>query len=196
MYVVTTAAAACFGAVLASPASASCLATPTASASVIGSPAIVPAAYYPAPPGDDHGPASIVGLWQASFIARGNSPDGLPDNTLIDDAYVQWHSGGTEIMNSSRPPIIGSVCLGVWTQTGRNTYKLTHVTKSWDADGFTFIGPAVILEEVTISRSGQSYTGTFSLTQYDVNGNVVPALPGLPAEPVVGVIKASRITAE
>jgi hypothetical protein len=192
--VVTAAAAVCFGSVFASPASASCLVPRAVSSSAAGSPAMLPAAYA-LEPGDDHDP-SIVGFWHAAFIARGNGPGSLPDDTQIDDAYVQWHSDGTEIMNSSRPPIIGSFCLGAWTRSGPRTYKLMHLAKSWDVDGFTFIGPGVIVEEVTLGRDGQSYTGTFSITQYDTAGNVVPPAPGLPAAPVVGVIRAKRITAD
>ncbi len=31
----------------------------------------------------------------------------------VDNAFVQWHSDGTEIMNSRRPAQDGNFCLGV-----------------------------------------------------------------------------------
>jgi len=205
MHVVTAVAAVAFASVFASPASASCGAPPAASLSgALGSSGFRPAAYSLKPGAysiafvdndhDNDGP-SIVGFWHVSFVAQGNAPNGPPDQTPIDDAYVQWHSDGTEIMNSSRPPIIGSFCLGVWKQTGPRTYQLKHLAKSWAPDG-PFIGPTVILETVTLGRNGTSYSGTFSITQYDAEGHVIPPMPGLPAAPIIGVIRANRITAD
>src|SRR5215212_1066954 len=56
----------------------------------------------------------IVGLWQFEFTSAGNdgSPFYIPDGAPLDAGYAQWHSDGTEIMNSSRDPITGNVCLG------------------------------------------------------------------------------------
>ena len=69
---------------------------------------------------DDHDrdrDASIVGLWKFAFTAKGNSgntaPFNPPDGATLDAGYVQWHSDGTEIMNSGRDPASGSFCLGV-----------------------------------------------------------------------------------
>jgi hypothetical protein len=111
----------------------------------------------------------------------------VPDGTVIDSAYAQWHSDGTEIMNSSRPPSTGSFCLGVWKKTGPSTYRLNHIGLSWNPDGAP-LGPASIREEVTLDRSGNRYAGTLSITQYDLSGINV-----LAPTPIVGVIKAYRI---
>ena len=54
---------------------------------------------------DDRDP--IVGMWHVTFTAEGNEI-GPPDNTPIDNALVTWHSDGTEIMNSARPPQDGN----------------------------------------------------------------------------------------
>jgi hypothetical protein len=64
---------------------------------------------------------SFVKLLQAEA-----NKEGPPDDTPIDSGYVQWHSDGTEIMNSGRPPQNGDFCLGVWEKTGRSRYKLNH----------------------------------------------------------------------
>ena len=61
----------------------------------------------------DSDDVSIVGFWKVTFTAKGNT-EGPPDGTPIDSGFVQWHSDGTEIMNSGRPPQNGNICLGVW----------------------------------------------------------------------------------
>src|SRR5436190_19053471 len=79
---------------------------------------------------DDGEDASIVGLWQITFTSK-DTP-GIPDGTVIDAGYATWHADGTEIMNSGRPPITSSFCMGVWKQVGRSTFRLNHVALSWD----------------------------------------------------------------
>lgn len=121
--------------------------------------------------------AGIVGLWDVKFVSAGTS--GIPDGTVIDQAYVTWHSDGTEIMNSGRPAISSNFCMGVWKQIGQRGFKLNHFAKAWDMDtGKTFVGPANIKEDVTLNKFGDSYHGTFTLTQYDTNGNVLAHITG------------------
>jgi hypothetical protein len=52
------------------------------------------------------------------------------------------------------------------------------------------VGPASIHETVTLSRDGQSYSGTFVLTQYDKNYNII--LPG--GIPIKGTVTGTRKT--
>lgn len=122
------------------------------------------------------GRGSIVGLWSVQFVSEGS--EGIPDGTVIDQGYATWHSDGTEIMNSGRPPITGNFCMGVWKSTGRFTYKLNHFGLSWDPTGTTFVGPGNIRENVTLDHSGDSYSGTFTIDQYDTNGNLLAHLQG------------------
>ncbi len=135
---------------------------------------------------DDDRDATIVGLWQVSFVSKGNP--GIPDGAVLDSGYATWHSDGTEIMNSSRPPKSGSFCMGVWKGTGRSTYHLNHVALSWDPTGDTFVGPASIREDVRVGRTGDTYTGTFTIDQYDPAGTLLVHLKG--------DIVARRITAD
>ena len=109
--------------------------------------------------------APIVGFWKIQLT--------LPDGTVVDQGYATWHADGTEIINSSRPPISGNFCTGVWKRTGRSTYKLNHFAMGWDASGTNFIGPTNLKEEVVLDRSHNSYAGTFTVDQYDTNGNVI-----------------------
>jgi hypothetical protein len=130
---------------------------------------------------DTRDDAPIVGLWKIQFLSKGNP--GIDDGTVLDDGYATWHSDGTELMNSSRPPMTGNFCMGVWKQTGRSTFTLNHFALSWDKTGTTFVGPTNIREVVTVDPSHDAYRGTFTITQYDVDGET--ALGG-PAGIVVG----------
>lgn len=146
---------------------------------------------------------SIVGLWKFTFVSKGNStnpfPFNPPDGATLDAGYVQWHSDGTEIMNSGRDPATGSFCLGVWKSVGGSTYKLNHFALSWDATGQScspsqqpgatgcFLGPTNIREVVTVNRSGDGYEGTFTLDQYDPSGTQV-------LFELKGTVSANRIT--
>lgn len=131
--------------------------------------------------------AAIVGLWKFQFISENNP--GIPDGTVIDNGLAAWHSDGTEIMNSGlRPPPTGNFCMGVWKQTGQSTYSLNHIGLSWDPTGTTFVGPANIRVRVTLNPNGNSYTGKFTIDQYDPNGNLLVHL--------AGNVGALRITAD
>ena len=133
---------------------------------------------------------AIVGMWKVTFIAKGNA-GGPPDETVIDAAIVQWHSDGTEIMNSGRPAQDGNFCLGVWEKIGFNKYKLNHFALGNDpANAPSGIGnpagPTHIQETVSLSWDGNSYSGSFILDATDPAGNIGPH--------IIGVIKATRIT--
>ena len=113
--------------------------------------------------------APITGFWKVQAA--------LPDGTVIDDGYATWHADGTEIINSSRPPISGNFCMGVWKRTGRSTYKLNHFALSWDVSG-TLVGPAQIREDVTLDHKANHYVGTFTIDQFDVSGNLLAHIAG------------------
>jgi len=145
---------------------------------------IKPASFQPV---SNHENAAIVGLWKFSFISEGNT--GIPDGTVLDAGYVAWHSDGTEITNSgARAPMTGNFCMGAWKQIQRSTFKLNHFGLSWDPTGTTFIGPANLRAEVVVARDRQSYTGSFTVDQFDTNGNLLVH--------VAGNISAQRVTAD
>ena len=133
------------------------------------------------PSENEDGNASIVGLWKVQIL--------LADGTVLDNAYVQWHSDGTELMNSgTRAPLTGNFCMGVWKKTSQGAYKLNHFGLSWDSTGTFLIGPANIRELITVAANGKTYHGSFTLDQLDNDGNVLVHLAGT----VVG----HRITAD
>ena len=148
---------------------------------------------------DDDERASIVGMWQFTFLSKGNNvaPFFIPDNAPLDQGYTQWHADGTEIMNSSRDPATSSFCLGVYQQSGTRSFQLNHFALSWDNTGMLctpkagapscFVGPTNIREGVTLNGKANSYTGTVTIDQYDTNGNWMFRLSGN--------VSAKRVTA-
>jgi len=134
---------------------------------------------------------SIVGMWNIQFISMGNTmhTPGIPDGAQIDFGYGQWHSDGTEFFNSGgRAPATQNFCLGVWQQTGRYTYVLNHFALSYDATTGLLNGKVNITETVTLSPGGTKYSGTFTITVFDTNGNQVDRL--------IGQITGDRITVD
>jgi hypothetical protein len=105
-------------------------------------------------------------------------------------------------MNSFRAPTTGQFCMGVWKQVGRFTYKLNHFAIGWNFDpaapmtgpgtgGATFAGTTNIREVIILDGTGNSYTGTFTLTSYTPDGSLV-----VPPTPIVGIVKATRVTVD
>ena len=149
---------------------------------------VLPAMYRP---GDGAGPSlstiadrkgeseqSIVGLWEFQL-------DGVPP----DFGTQAWHSDGTEIMFSAgRNPAIGDVCQGVWRQIGPRTYSLNHIAMGWD---FGFFGlRAHIHAVVTVDRAGDTYSGTYTATAY----NVTPQDPFDESNPIPGAHETGTIS--
>ncbi len=128
---------------------------------------------------------AIVGFWQVTLTAKGNP--GPPDGTVIDKGFSQWHSDGTEILNSSRPPVTQSFCLGVWKKVSPGHYKLNHFPISWDQNS-NLVGVANLREEVTLSHDGKTFTGTFTIDQYDQAGNLLVH--------IIGQVNGTRITVD
>jgi len=160
---------------------------------------------------DEYGPsffrAPIVGLWAFKYTSKGNMVTlGIPDGAPIDNGTTGWFADGNEVtFSGTRNPIVGATCIGVWKQTGEHTYVLNHIGLSWNplapsaapagptnpSGGPGAVGgPAFIKQYVTLSRDGQSYTGTFSINQLMPDGKT-PAAP-----PIKGTIAATRITVE
>jgi hypothetical protein len=146
-----------------------------------GQPQFINASFVQAGSESDH----IVGFWKATFVSEGSS--GIPDGTLIDSPFVQWHGDGTEIMNSTRVPATGDFCMGVWKKNGKSGYELNHFGLSFDPSG-TFVGPAQIHENITLNKKADQYSGTFKIDQYDPSGNLLVE--------IVGQIAATRVTVD
>jgi hypothetical protein len=145
-------------------------------------------------PGDrdhDDGDASIVGFWHVKFVSDGVStgiPGGVPKGAEVDAGYSQWHSDGTEIMNSGHfAPNQSNFCLGVWAGVGEHKYKLNHFATFWDptkgaigpaGPAGELVGPANIREEVILAPNGESFAGSFTIDNYDESNNLLSHIEG------------------
>jgi hypothetical protein len=135
--------------------------------------------------------ASIVGMWRVQFTAQGNSAHNpaIPDGALVDFGYSQIHNDGTEMLNSgAHSPATQNFCMGVWGQTGFLTYEINHFALSYSDTTGALANYVNIREQFTLSPSGDSFTGTFTIDVYDTSKNHV--------DHVAGNITATRITVD
>jgi len=143
---------------------------------------------------DDREGPSIVGMWHAIFTAHTVNGTAIPPDAfpMIDNAFVMFHSDKTEIMESARPPQDGNFCLGVWEKTRARSYYVNHLpwlgNDTANAPGGIGnpTGGAQITERVTVSEDGKSYSGSFTLVGYNLDGSK--------AITFTGVVAATRIT--
>lgn len=124
---------------------------------------------------------SIVGFWHFKQMSGMNE---------FDAGYDQWHSDGTEIYNSGgRAPDTQSFCMGVWQQIGPRHYFLNHRAIGWESGGTTPAYVATVLEDVTLSPSGNSFSGSYIVNLYDLTGHFLQVYSK-------GKVTATRITVE
>jgi hypothetical protein len=143
-----------------------------------------------APPGAD-----VVGFWHVVFTQNTDFGGGL-----FDDSYAEWHSDGTEIMNSGvHSPATGNFCMGAWTKTGPSTYALKHIALDYSMQPLGSTSPSVIViirETVTVDRTGNHFTGSFTADIYAPYSLALPATPGAHIAQVgAGTIAGDRIIA-
>jgi hypothetical protein len=125
---------------------------------------------------DNYREPSIVGFWHFKQMSGTN---------VFDGGYEQWHSDGTEIFNSgSRAPDTGNFCLGIWQQIGPRHYVLNHRAIGWAPGGTEPAYVATILEDVTLSANGNSFSGSYIVTAYDLSGHFLQ------------VVSKGKVTAE
>lgn len=119
--------------------------------------------------------APIVGMWHVKLVATFVSGAPVPVGAEVDAGFQQWHSDGTEMLNSGRPAANSNFCMGVWEQVGLNTFKLNHFAISYtqgpppdpqSGPSNTLQGPTSIVEQVTVSPDGKTFKGTFTIIDY------------------------------
>jgi hypothetical protein len=116
------------------------------------------------------GVQGIVGLWAVNFTVGGNP---------FDWGYSAYHDDGTEILNSgSRAPATENFCMGVWRQSGPNTYHVKHFALSYSGAG-VLQNRITITEDLTVDGTGNSFTGPVAYDVYDSTGaNHLAHIPG------------------
>jgi len=108
------------------------------------------------------GAQGIVGLWSFTFVPTAGPGDW---------GYQQWHSDGTEIMNSGgHSPASANFCLGTWRQSGPNSYHLKHFPLAYDPTSGALVFKIVVTEDVTIDATGNNFSGHQTLQFYDPTG--------------------------
>jgi len=110
---------------------------------------------------------SIVGTWHVAYITEG-APGG--------EAFIQWHSDGTEWENINFPPINGNICMGSWKVIDAHHVSRNHF--GWLYDNGALTGYFNETETDTLSHDFNSYSGFNELKMYDLNGNMTADLTG------------------
>ncbi|MGC1459617.1 MAG: hypothetical protein WA825_15175 [Steroidobacteraceae bacterium] len=114
----------------------------------------------------------IVGTWLVNYGPVG-------------EAFIQWHSDGTEWENINHPGVGGNICMGSWIATGPWTVSRNHFGWIFDSTTGLVAGYFNETETDTLAKDGNSYSGTNVTIFYDLDHNVVPA-PGAPSPAPVG----------
>jgi hypothetical protein len=104
---------------------------------------------------------SIVGTWLVSYTTVGTPPG---------QAFIQWHSDGTEWEEINHPILSGNICLGSWKVIDPYRYFRNHV--GWLYENGALIGYLNETETDELSKDGNSYTGTNEVKLYDLSGNL------------------------
>ncbi len=111
---------------------------------------------------------SMTGLWLVTDLYQGQ---------VFDQYFDSWHADGNELFVDDTSPAADNVCQGIWQQVSTNTFKLKHV--SWTFDGTGAVnGTAIFHDVVQVSADGNSFTGTENVYVYDLNGNLIAEYDG------------------
>jgi hypothetical protein len=101
----------------------------------------------------------IVGTWLVTYTVEG---------TAFGQAYIQWHSDGTEWENINLPISGGSVCVGSWMKVDAKHVSRNHY--GWLYTKGKVSGYFNETETDEVTRNG-TYSGTNEQIGYDLNGN-------------------------
>jgi hypothetical protein len=112
----------------------------------------------------------LLGLWDLSF-------PGIPGlyykYAIAEGAYVVT---GNEDANASYVGFKYSPTMGTYARTGPNSYRLRERSWAMKADG-TPAGSSDFSGTALVAADGKSWSGSGTITQYDVNGNVAFTIP-------------------
>lgn len=109
---------------------------------------------------------NIVGTWLVSYTIEGQA---------FAQAYIQWHSDGTEWENINLPPDGGNICMGSWKALDSKHVYRSHA--GWNYTNGQLSGYFTETETDKVTRNG-TYSGTNELKFYDLNGNLLNDVTG------------------
>ncbi|HEX4511038.1 MAG TPA: hypothetical protein VH328_13195 [Burkholderiaceae bacterium] len=109
---------------------------------------------------------NIVGTWFVSYMSGGNSAG---------QAYIQWHSDGTEWENINMPIENGNICLGSWKKVDGQHVSRNHY--GWLYTSGTLTGYFNESETAAVQSNG-TYTGVTDIKIYNLAGELQVEIPG------------------
>jgi hypothetical protein len=124
---------------------------------------------------------NIVGTWHVVYKTDPSpSPSG--------EAFIQWHSDGTEWENINYPVLGGNICLGSWKMVDKWHVSRNHF--GWLYSNGLLAGYFNETETDELAWDGNSYTGTNETTL-----NFYPVPPATTPTVIVltGTAAATRI---
>ena len=99
----------------------------------------------------------IVGTWLVTYAGP-----------LTAQAFIQWHSDGTEWENIDLPTLAGNICMGDWRVVDENHVRRSHV--GWlFADGNP-AGYFTQTETDEVAKDGSWYRGNNYIKMYHLDG--------------------------
>jgi hypothetical protein len=106
------------------------------------------------------GAKGIVGTWLTAY------------NGGVHSAFTQWHKDRTTAQIVDQVPKTGvNIQLGDWKSSDDGSYSLYLIGWTYDDKGQNLTGTFTKTETDTLS--GDSYSGTFEVTFYDLSGNIL-----------------------
>lgn len=126
---------------------------------------------------------NIVGTWHVVYTPAGAT-------TESGEAFIQWHSDGTEWENINYPVLGGNICMGSWKAIDESHVYRNHFGWLFNPANGTLVGYFNETETDLVSWDGNSYTGTNTTTLYFYP--VAPATTGT-SETLVGTAKGTRL---
>jgi hypothetical protein len=151
---------------------------------------------------DEHGPASIVGLWHVIYTATESTagplpvpviPPGPPSSFQFVETFKTWHADGTEFENAFLPPAGGNICFGVWRDIGEDSVKLHHIGLMFAPDG-SISNIFTVDETDKVASNGKTYKGNFVIKLWPAVFDLVGV--GNPVQVIKGTTAATRITVD
>ena len=106
----------------------------------------------------------LVGFWLVNmFDANG---------TLVDQIYKNVFADHNEFEVDQTPPNLGNTCNGTWVQSGAREFKVYHPSWQFDpSNGFAAFEYIVLRETLTVSKDGETFTGSLQITVYNLDNS-------------------------
>jgi hypothetical protein len=102
----------------------------------------------------------IVGTWHVTY-----------GGIIASEAFIQWHSDGTEWENIDLPTLGGNICMGDWRAVDQDHVRRSHV--GWRFSNGIPAGSFTWTETNEVARDGSWYRGTYQITLFDDDGTQV-----------------------